>query len=157
MDVSGGASFQQEIRRFSIGQVRISQRRFLNFVRRTDSLQFPTPCQGFVSRHLWFEKRFNAHMESFFKTLNYEEVHLSNYETLRLSMTSLTDFSDFHQAERELTTPRPGDIAGPEKKVVLISYTSESVPMVHRNRNLLFPVLAAIITMRGLTIILWIV
>ncbi|MBM2802409.1 MAG: putative transposase orfB for insertion sequence element, partial [Deltaproteobacteria bacterium] len=24
----------------------------------------------------------NAHMESFFKTLKYEEVHLSNYETL---------------------------------------------------------------------------
>ncbi len=23
----------------------------------------------------------NAHMESFFKTLKYEEVHLSNYET----------------------------------------------------------------------------
>ena len=25
----------------------------------------------------------NAHMESFFKTLKYEEVHLSNYETYR--------------------------------------------------------------------------
>ena len=24
----------------------------------------------------------NAHMESFFKTLKYEEVHLSNYETI---------------------------------------------------------------------------
>jgi len=23
----------------------------------------------------------NAHMESFFETLNYEEVHLANYET----------------------------------------------------------------------------
>ena len=26
----------------------------------------------------------NAHMESFFKTLKYEEVHLANYENLRL-------------------------------------------------------------------------
>jgi hypothetical protein len=117
---------------FSLGElIQACQRRFLNIVRRTDSLQFPTPCQGFVSRHLWFEKRFkksclfdfsegtrpilmsdrgvqyacreymtllqaanmkismsrtgnpydNAHMESFFKTLKYEEVHLSNYET----------------------------------------------------------------------------
>jgi len=58
----------------------------------------------------------NAHMESFFKTIKYEEVHRSNYETLRLSMTSLSDFPELHQAERELTTPRPGDIAGARKK-----------------------------------------
>jgi hypothetical protein len=31
-------------------------------------------------------------------------------------MTSLNGFPDFHQAERELTTPRPGDIARARKK-----------------------------------------
>ena len=65
---------------------------------------------------------------------------------------------DFHQAERELTTPRPGDIAGARKKGGLnFLYIRVSTNGTNRNRNSLFPVLAAITTMRGLTIILWIV
>jgi len=65
---------------------------------------------------------------------------------------------DFHQAETELTTPRPGDIAGARKKGGLnFLYIRVSTNGANRNRNSLFPVLAAITTMRGLTIILWIV
>ena len=34
----------------------------------------------------------NAHMESFFKTLKYEEVHLSNYETFEVMARRLPHF-----------------------------------------------------------------
>ena len=34
----------------------------------------------------------NAHMESFFKTLKYEEMHLSNYETYEDALEQLPGF-----------------------------------------------------------------
>src|SRR4029077_9966067 len=64
----------------------------------------------------------------------------------------------FSSSRRESTTPGLGDIAGARKKGGLnFLYIRVSTNGANRNRNSLFPVLAAITTMRGLTIILWIV
>jgi len=97
----------------------------------------------------------NAHMESFFKTLKYEEVHLSNYETFDDVTQRLPLFSssrkgiDNSQARRYCW--------GQKKRWFKFPMHRVSTNGTNRNRNSLFPVLAAITTMRGLTIILWIV
>ena len=50
-----GASVQQEMGDFSLGElvsIQVCQQRFLNFVRRTDSLQGATPCEAAICCHL---------------------------------------------------------------------------------------------------------